>query len=107
MNGRIFRLGGRRPDLDTAGGLGTGQAIAWDLAPGNDFKPDPGANGLFGDADDILAIGNDQVVTGSSTVSYKRGALAYVLGRNTTTGANNFEGPAQDVSAFVTFVKVN
>jgi len=115
MNGRIFRLGSRRPDLDNAAGPGGGARIAWELAPGFEFKRDPGANGRFFDAtnnntdnDDIAAIGNTTAIAGSNsaTVSNKP-ALAFLIGRNPTTAAGGYEGPAQDVAAYVTFVKVN
>jgi len=112
MNGRIFRLGSRRPDLDS-GGTTTGR-IAWELAPGFEFKRDPGANGLLwnqasnnSDSDDIVAIGNTAVIPNQNSQTRSgTAAFAFLIGRN-PTGTGAYEGPAQDIAAYVTFVKVN
>jgi hypothetical protein len=114
MNGRIYRIGSRRSDLDQSFG-GTAYT-AWEPAPGSEFTPDGGADGNLTyrppnvppDADDIIGIGNQAGdITGLNPATVASGpARAFVVGRNPTAGAQ-FEGPAQDVGAFVTFIKVN
>jgi type II secretory pathway pseudopilin PulG len=122
MNGHIYHVGLRRPDLDgnnTASGYGP--YVAYDLVPDGDFAPDCGADGLFGvdpnvaaDAaltppvvitsdDDILAIGNATPV-GASKIYATGPADAYVVGLD-ASGAEL--GTSQDISAFTTFIKVN
>src|SRR5262249_19800948 len=116
MNGRIYRLGTRRADLDRTQ-LGRSYSC-WELAPGYEFTKDPGANGRFykpgdtspdnlADRDDIIAIGNrgpianiNGVPTNSLTAGNTTGtgANAYIIGRNTVNsgtfaGSGGFEGP--------------
>lgn len=118
MNGRIFRLGIRRPDLDTTQAARNFQA--WEISPGSEFARDPGANGRLydpvtnpSDVDDIVAIGNTGNIANShSNTRSNVPATAFIIGRNTLNsgtfaGSGAYEGPAQDVAAFVTFVKVN
>lgn len=107
MNGRIYRLGTRRTDLDS------GNSIVFELQPGGDFTPDPGADGALGGAnsnDDITAIGNTTAVTTTaspnSTVKASGPADAFIVGRN--FNANDmppFKGPAQDISIYTTFIQ--
>jgi hypothetical protein len=113
MNGRVYRLGARRTDLDKT------NQIVFELQPGSDFSPDPGADGKFGpptnpsgvaaDAkDDIVAL--DTTAYSPSTVKCSAPADAFIVGRSpvfdssgTITG---FEGPAQDVSLYTTFIQL-
>lgn len=91
MNGRIYRLGIRRTDLDT------GNPQHWELAPGFDFNIDPGPNGLpeNGAGDDIAGLPN---------------ATAWIVGRgylNPVTGATDgYEGTAREVAAYTTWVNL-
>lgn len=117
MNGRVYRVGNQRTDLDPTGNI-------WEVAPGSSFQSDPGANGRLyyaganqADTDDVLAIGNTNVpplppgaqyataptACAVTTTGY---ADAFIIGRN-YIGAGSFEGVAQDVAAYVTFVKAN
>jgi hypothetical protein len=112
MNGRTFRVGVRRPDLDSTATLAGAQV--WEMAPGSEFTPDPGANGRLafrrnpptpGDSDDIIEIGNTAAVSGGSRAVGPADAL--LVGRNITATAGQYEGPAQDVGVYVTFIRVN
>lgn len=111
MNGRIYHVGGRRPDLDDTANSPP-QFIAYDLAPDGDFVPDCGANGKFDpnpvgsttpdpNSDDIVNIG----VTTGTYHNASGPADAYILGSDLSTGTPT--GKAQDISAFTTFIKVN
>lgn len=127
LNGRIVRLGARRPDLSPT---------SFDLAPGYGFTPDSGPDGVPGNADDTVAIGLDTSNTtnfrgvpfvdqvtvggqtyGASTIAVggsaaNKGAVALVLGRGfvnaglTPVIITDYTGPAQDVSIYTTFVTV-
>lgn len=79
MNGRIYRVG-----RNVAGAV-------WELIPGFDFQADPGPDNMFGTGDDI---------TGGLT-----GANAWVLGRG-LTAAGDYEGAAQDIYVYTTYVQV-
>lgn len=105
MNGKIYRLGVRRPELDEPGNP---PKFAWTLQPGFDFTPDPGADGVFyggggggKQKDDINALGADGLagataptvggtptngadiaVAGSAAA---KGAVAYVIGKGFST----------------------
>jgi hypothetical protein len=131
MNGRIYRVGVRRTDLDGQSG-DPPNAATWTLQPGFDFSPDPGDNGEFesspaGDADDINRLGvngtpyNDVTVNSIRTFGGKVrfagngagvGCVAYVIGRGytnpaTTPGAGgDYDGATQDVAVYTTFVPV-
>ncbi len=121
LNGRVYRVGNQRLDLAADGSI-------WELAPGSSFASDPGANGKLYDAqsndtdtDDVLAIGNITVPTPAQlppTAQYQTAptdcakwdtntpyAEAFIIGRNGNAGV--FEGTAQDIGAYVTFVKAN
>jgi type II secretory pathway pseudopilin PulG len=110
MNGRIYRVGTRRTDLDS------GNSIVFELQPGGDFTPDPGNDGVLGGSnstDDITAIGNTTAVTTpaspNSTTKASGAADAFIVGRNlqpgSTLAAPIFEGPAQDISIYTTFIQ--
>jgi type II secretory pathway pseudopilin PulG len=112
MNGHVFHVGLRRPDLDTSA------YQAYDLAPNGGFAPDPGADGFFGNQsaaaltanpnltmnDDILAVGNT-AAAGLSQIKASQPADAYIVGNDLSPGAD--PGTSQDISAFTTFIKVN
>jgi type II secretory pathway pseudopilin PulG len=114
MNGRIFRVGARREDLDGRSDMtdAFGNPIfpvntteVYELAPGNEFTPDPGANGKFGDSDDILDIG---ISVGGVNVQ-AGGAHAFVIGRgyaDPNNPSSGFEGDAMPISAFTTYLRV-
>jgi hypothetical protein len=101
MNGKIYRVGVRRPDLDEPGNP---PKFAWTLQPGFDFIPDPGADGEFYGSggpgklkDDINALGVDGLsgataptvggaLTNGADIAVagnanQKGAVAYVIGR--------------------------
>jgi hypothetical protein len=114
MNGRIFRVGARREDLDGRSDMTdafsnpvfpVNTTEVYELAPGNEFTPDPGANGKFGDSDDILDIG---ISVGAVNVQ-AGGAHAFVIGRgfaDPNNPAAGFEGEAMPISAFTTYLRV-
>jgi prepilin-type N-terminal cleavage/methylation domain-containing protein len=107
MNGRIYRIGTRRPDLDSNPAyFPIATSIVFELVPGNDFTPDPGADNLFGTSDDVIDIGPTNVNPASTP------AEAFVIGRGfdvnySLTGAPFYEGPSMALGAYTTFVKVN
>ena len=101
MNGKIYRVGVRRPDLDEPGNP---PKFAWTLQPGFDFIPDPGADGEFYGSggpgklkDDINALGVDGLsgataptvggtLTNGADIAVagnanQKGAVAYVIGK--------------------------
>jgi hypothetical protein len=83
MNGRIYRVGNRT----------AGSTTDWELMAGNDFAPDPGPDATFGTGDDVKGL---------------TGADAFVVGR-TFVGPGEpapFDGPAQDVAVYTTFVQL-
>jgi hypothetical protein len=107
LNGRVYRLGVRRQDLDAPnrslnGGVET---HVWEFAPGADFREEtfrlPGADLEFGTNDDV-----------SVPVSAFRDAIVLVVGRGFAdpsvmpTAAGGFEGNAMDIASYVTFVKI-
>ncbi|MCC7349910.1 MAG: hypothetical protein IT446_05010 [Phycisphaerales bacterium] len=79
MNGRVYRVG------SYVGGT------TWELMPGNDFSADNGPNGVWngGSGDDVTTLTN---------------ADAFVVGKDISTGS--YEGPAQDVAFYTTFISV-
>jgi hypothetical protein len=77
MNGRVYRIGNHL----------NGQI--WELLPGNEFRPDVGADGVVGTGDDVTTLTN---------------ADAFVVGKDISTGS--YEGPAQDVAFYTTFISV-
>lgn len=88
-NGYIFRVGlqSREPD-------GTLTPNTWDLAPGSDYLPLPGNNGIYnnGLGDDWL-VGND--------------ALGYIVGRESDPDSPGaYRGDAQDIAVYTTFTQV-
>jgi len=125
MNGRIYHVGHRRPDLDVPN-LNGSSVTAYDLAPDGGFTPDVGADGFFGMNnnngidDDILTIGmtsngttnanpDNQPFDGASPygntgTSGVVPADAYIVG---TDLVGSDPGTSQEISAFTTFIKVN
>ena len=97
MNGRIYRVG-NNVSGDT-----------WELAPGNDFTPDPGVNGTLGaagsrESDDICAIGTNNAE--GTNVTFSGPADAYIIGRGLKTDLTGYEGPAMDIAAYTGFIPV-
>jgi prepilin-type N-terminal cleavage/methylation domain-containing protein len=121
MNGRVYRLGARRQDLDSDSAIfpTVGSKVVYDLAPGNDFTFDPGADGVWGPNpndgidDDIIAIGMDgsyfvDTLHPSNSVRVAGTAEAFLIGRGFADPANpaGYEDAAMPISAYTTFVKV-
>lgn len=127
--GRIYRVGVRRPDLDGQNNqklaivyynsAGASQTLSgssglvakdtavtgtnlqvWELAPGNDFTPEPPTT-----VAPIIPAAN---APGFNATSKKLVSVeAYVVGRsfsNPNNGGAAFEGPAMDVAAYSTFI---
>jgi len=99
-NGRIYRVGNRRPDLG---------ANKWELMPGFDMPSGPGCGGpgpdlIMGTADDNQNI----PVVRKSDPSQNFRARALIMGRGSTdpSDARAYEGLSQDVGLFSTFVPV-
>src|SRR5205807_2619472 len=96
MNGRIYRLGTRRAELDSDTTItefsSLSSKIVFELQPGGDFTVDPGADGSLGTADDIKKL---------------MGTDAFIVGRNLVPGSSpaTYEGPAQDISLYTTFIR--
>ncbi|MGH7180176.1 MAG: type IV pilus modification PilV family protein [Tepidisphaeraceae bacterium] len=113
--GRIFRVGVRRADLDGFGWHLPGPT--WEVAPAYEFGIQPGANAKLGDPqnpkqnpddDDILGIGNSTSIAPNGKGATFNGPVpAYIVGRNTTPTLGAYEGPAQDLGIFTTFIRVN
>jgi prepilin-type N-terminal cleavage/methylation domain-containing protein len=113
MNGRIFRVGVRRSDLDGLSNMtdAFGNSLfpittteVYELAPGNEFTPDPGANGKFNDSDDILDIGISVPGAAQATPAH-----AFVIGRgyaDPNNPSSGFEGDSMPISAFTTYLRV-
>jgi hypothetical protein len=113
MNGRIYRVGARRTDLDNNTTIfpGVTKSLVFELVPGGDFTPDPGFNGSLGgigarQPDDICALGINSAEGTATTFSGR--ADAFIVGRNLQPGSTLanpiFEGPAQDISIYTTFI---
>jgi prepilin-type N-terminal cleavage/methylation domain-containing protein len=89
MNGRIYRVG------NNVGGN------SWDLMPGSDFSTDPGPDGQLesptsSPMDDVRNLDDNDVD-------------AFVVGRTLvpgTGGTATYDGPAQDVAIYTTFVQL-
>jgi hypothetical protein len=76
----------------------------YELAPGNEFTPDPGANGKFNDSDDILDIGISVPGAAQATPAH-----AFVIGRgyaDPNNPSSGFEGDSMPISAFTTYLRV-
>jgi Tfp pilus assembly protein PilV len=78
MNGHVFRVGTKLPGVDE-----------WELSPGNEFKP-------F----DLDGTGGAPIIEGLTN------AGAFIIGRNTTATAGTYDGPAQDIAVYTSFVQV-
>ena len=119
LNGRIYRVGVRRSDLDTATTLqnmtdpGTGVLTTtsttvntptalqwWELAPGNDFNVETGGT--------VSTIVNGVTVPVTiAATNPPSNCPAWIVGRSfadPNNSAAGFEGPAMDVSAYSTIV---
>lgn len=128
MNGRVYRLGARRTDLDNntptsilqlfgdASWSAPNSKVIYELQPGNDFTPDAGANGFISatnGSDDIHGIGNPNpiVVKGVTYAPRAQGtADAFLIGRgyrNPLNPAEGYEGGNMAIGFFTTFVQVN
>jgi hypothetical protein len=84
MNGRIYRIGNPVE----------GVANTWFLMPGNDFVPEPART---------------DVTPNQSAINGLAGADAFIVGKTymgTGTGSDPFQGPAQDVAVYTTFIQV-
>ncbi|HYE16809.1 MAG TPA: hypothetical protein VEA69_00070 [Tepidisphaeraceae bacterium] len=105
-NGRVYRVGARRPDLGPN---------KWELMPGFDMPSGigcggPGADLVMGTADDNQNI----PVVRKANASQNARARALIMGRGSinpsdqrnTATSPSYEGPAQDVALFSTFVPV-
>jgi type II secretory pathway pseudopilin PulG len=112
MNGRIYRLGAQRTDIDASG-------LVYELAPGWDFKPDAGADGIlrnsFGgtsttSTDDIVNIGGQDITpSATDTGTPADGAGCWFVGRGfadpgTPGDPPVFSGPAMDVAVYTGFI---
>jgi hypothetical protein len=88
--GQVFRVG--RKAVEPAGAV-TPPADTWELVPGNDFIPSPGADDKVDTADDLV---------------FPSTATAYFVGRELVTSGSpgEFRGVSQDVSYYTTFVQV-
>jgi len=88
FNGHIYRLGNFRADMSTS------NQVSYEFAPGYDSFPDPGV---------------------STTVTELKNAQVFVVGRGYTDPTNpkggssqfQFDGAAQDVAVYVTYIRVN
>lgn len=98
MNGRIYRVGNRREDLG---------ADVYELSPGWEFKPDPGADGVLDEANGGPAGSNssDDIVN----LGTGGGATCWFMGRGFADPVNPgdpplFSGPAMDVAIYTGFI---
>jgi hypothetical protein len=118
MNGRIFKLGTRRPDLDNDATIFPGtisSKVVYELQVGNDFSADLGPDGLAGANpttmvdDDITAIGINCAApfAAPSSVTVTGTADAFLIGKGYTPGTTSFEGAAMPNGAFTSFIAVN
>jgi Tfp pilus assembly protein PilV len=95
FNGKIFRVGNRRTDLEPSGGA----YQAWELQPGNDYTPDATTSATY-----------TQIIPNGNTPGTFGGANAFVVGRmlNTPSAAyaptgsppNDFVGGSQAIAAY-------
>lgn len=131
MNGRIYKLGVRRQDMDEDADtrlFGPIAKVVYELAPDNEFVLDPGPDGVIGDLsnmadpyrlDNVTAIGKPCAKANlpdspgdPSTVTVTGTAGAFVIGRGYVNpivppdAPPDFDGPAMPISAYTTFVKV-
>ncbi len=115
MNGRVFKLGGRRIDFDNAAIFtSTSQSVVYELQPGSDFTPDPGADGVLAPgggakaADDVTAVGMNCL--SPSNVSVTATADAYVIGRGYADPSDLSKGyaaGAMPLGVYTTFINVS
>lgn len=99
-NGRIYRVGRARPDLG---------ADRWELVPGWDMPTGidaggPGPNLIMHDPDPSASDNTEEIPVDPG--KNPSPAKALILGRASVDPANAtaFEGPAQDIAIFTTFI---
>jgi len=86
FNGRIYRVGIRRQDMDS------GTTQFWELAPGGDYVPEAGLDGVLGNADDV---------------NVGAASAALIVGRERVLGnPTEFQGTVQDIGIYTTFIPV-
>jgi len=101
LNGRFFRLGNRRSELEPGG---SGVQV-WELAPGFGLHLDP----------TITPDGTDENMGLGSPPNPSPPNFVYVVGRQRkspihpeqTLTQNPFEGPTQDIALFTGMIRVN
>ncbi len=102
-NGRVYRFGSRRFDLDeTISGVNW---QAWELVPGFDMPSGPGCGGPGPDLELYTADDNQNLPLRPGDPS----AIGFVMGRsfaNPANAAGGFEGPAMDVAYFTTYISM-
>jgi type II secretory pathway pseudopilin PulG len=105
LNGRVWRLGQRREDLESDNGSTPGTPVqVWEFAPGAEFIDNepirvPGADFDYGTSDDVVVRLNKGLSL----------ANVYVIGKGMTDAKDvtkGFDGAAMDIAAYVTYVKV-
>jgi type II secretory pathway pseudopilin PulG len=99
-NGRVYRVGSRRLDLGPN---------KWELMPGWDMPSGPGCGGAGPDGILNTADDNQNIpVNGTPGSRSSNAGLALIMGRQSTdaSDASSFDGPAQDVMVFQTYVKL-
>jgi hypothetical protein len=91
-SGLVFRVGRKVLAGETLGGS-TATDFTWELVPGNDFIPSPGADDKVDTADDLV---------------FPATTLAYIVGRELESPgtAGVFRGVSQEVSYYSTFIQV-
>jgi Tfp pilus assembly protein PilV len=109
MNGRVYRLGARRSELDGNSIFVVNRSIVYELVPGGDFSQDPGVDGILNNADDLKNIGLT-----TDTPAPSGTADAFLVGRGYASppdpdgdGIPQYDGTAMPVGVYVTWVKVN
>jgi prepilin-type N-terminal cleavage/methylation domain-containing protein len=80
LNGNIYRVGNRRSEFDNTADFPNHDV--WELQPGNDYSP---TGGLPQHVDS---------------------AAAFVIGRSYNANTGTFEGAAQDISIYTTFIQL-
>jgi hypothetical protein len=102
-NGRYYRIGNRRTDLDVSGAF-----EAWELAPGHGAGPSVNVSQEL--AKQTVTVSSSVWAPGATDGTTAYGAAGYIIGRQSTTPTSpptppTYLGPAQDIALYSFTIK--